>query len=143
MRNPKFFHPVINLQDMKPIEGLDIPGPRFKRRFLVTFREKLIPVCEAEIGAFCIDDKALYLHTMGHRQYVIAYTLDQLETLLDPELFFRANRQSIIAYHAIKELEYYDERKLKVILKCEGPAEVIVSKARAQVLIAWLENQYN
>ncbi|WP_165304952.1 LytTR family DNA-binding domain-containing protein [Pedobacter sp. SYP-B3415] len=133
----------MNLQDIDPKEGGDIPGPKFKRRFLVTYREKLIPLVESEIGAFCIEDKAVYIHTMANRQYVISYTLEQLETLLDPAVFFRANRQSLIAYHAIRELEYYDERKLKVILKCKGPGEVVVSKAKAQELIAWLENQYN
>ncbi|HEY0679083.1 MAG TPA: LytTR family DNA-binding domain-containing protein, partial [Chitinophagaceae bacterium] len=89
----------------------------YRKSFLVSYRQKLIPVETANIELFRINANTTELHTNDGSMYSIPYTLEQLETCLDPKNFYRANRQIIIAYKAITEIEHYHERKLLVHLR--------------------------
>ena len=113
----------------------------YKTTFLIPYRDKLIPVSTSEIRLFCILNDAVVLYTTDDKHYQLSQTLDQLEEQLDPKLFYRANRQHIIAFHAVKEVEHASERKLSVTLSVKGTEPVIVSKAKASGFIKWMENR--
>ena len=56
---------------------------------------------------------------------------------LDPNVFFRANRQFIIAHKAIKDISIWFGSKLSVNLRVAVPEKIIVSKARVPEFKAW------
>lgn len=111
-----------------------------KNTFLVSHREKLLPISVAEIAYFYIENDLTFLHTFDNRRFMISQTLDELEKAVDNQLFFRANRQFIINRKAIAEVEQYFARKLMLKLKAQTKEPVIISKAKASEFLLWLES---
>jgi two-component system LytT family response regulator len=56
---------------------------------------------------------------------------------LDPALFFRANRQYIVAHRAIKEISVWPIGKLALTLAVPTPDRIIISKARVPEFKTW------
>lgn len=112
----------------------------YKRSFLVHFREKLIPVETVEIAWFYTVNEIVYAHTTDDRQYVMEFTMEQLEQQLDPQLFFRANRQFIINRQAISEVDFYFNGRLSVKIKPEPAERILISKARVPEFKSWMNS---
>ena len=64
-------------------------------------------------------------------------TLDDILAQLDPQMFFRANRQFLISRNAVKDVSVWFGNKLAINLTVETPEKVIVSKARVAEFKAW------
>ena len=121
------------------IQQLQITKKEYKSRFLVKIGEKLISVPEQEIAYFQAEDKTVFLHTQASKKYVLDYSLDDLEDVLNPQNFFRLNRQIITHLVAIKSINTYFNGKLKIILFPETTEEIIVSREKSPVLKEWLD----
>ncbi len=113
--------------------------PAFKNRFLIRIGDKYIPVETREIAWFCFEDKLAFLYTIKQKRYMLDHTLDELENLIDPYLFFRLNRQYIASFSAIKSVHNYFGGKLKVYLTTELENGIVVSKEKAHFLKQWLD----
>ena len=125
----------------KVLKDLEQNTKNYKSSFLVPYRDKLIPVPIEDICFFRIENERLQLHASDNIVYFINYKLDYLQTIVDPKLFYRANRQILLAYSAIKEVEHYYDRKLLIHLYVENNEPVIVSKGRAADFIKWMESR--
>ncbi|RXK81444.1 LytR/AlgR family response regulator transcription factor [Filimonas effusa] len=110
----------------------------YKQSFLVHFREKLLPLETARIAWFYTANEIVYACTSDKKQYAIEFTLEQLQTQLDPAQFFRANRQFIIQRSAIKEIELYFNGRLYLKLTPEPAEKVLISKARVPEFKTWM-----
>lgn len=110
----------------------------FKERFLVKLGRKLFPVKTEDIAYFMATDKMVWLVTDQNKKYIINYTLNDLEELLDPDLFFRLNRQFISNISSIKELEPYFKGQVTAKLHPVPDIEVIVSRNKTPELKNWL-----
>jgi DNA-binding LytR/AlgR family response regulator len=121
--------------------ALEAKETRYKRNFLVAFRNRMIPIRIEEIAFFSIDNNKTILHTMDNKKYTMNDTLEQLETTLDPKIFFRANRQFFIAFHAVKQIEHYHGRKLLVETCLPDEEPITVSKAKSTEFLLWMENR--
>ena len=56
---------------------------------------------------------------------------------IDPDYFFRANRQFIVSRDSIKDVSVWFGNKLAINLNVEVPEKIIVSKARVAEFKAW------
>lgn len=74
-------------------------------------------------------------------EYPITLSLDDVNKLIAPEKFFRINRQYLISFSAIKEVEHYFSRKLIVKLKLPNQEKLLVGKDKATAFLTWLENR--
>jgi two-component system LytT family response regulator len=113
--------------------------PSYKTALLVHQQEKIIPLPVKEIAFFYLDNNLIAVSTLNNQKYFLTSTLDELEQLVDPFLFYRANRQFLISRHAIVNAERFFARKLVVKLQAPTPETVIVSKAKASDFLHWLE----
>jgi len=112
--------------------------PQFKRSFLVHFRDKLIPLETANIAWFYTANEVVYAQTTDNRQYVIDFTMEQLEQQIDNTQFYRANRQFIVNRKCVTEVAFYFNGRLIVKIKPEAPEHIIVSKARVPDFKIWM-----
>lgn len=124
------------LQTLRQQEG----GPNYLRRMLIRFSNSFRLVDMSDAAYFYTKDKITFLVTRSTtKRFPVDYPLDKLETLLDPAVFFRINRQFIINVAAIKEMHPYSKSRVKVDL--EPPAtdlETIVSTERSSEFKRWL-----
>jgi two-component system LytT family response regulator len=110
----------------------------YKTAFLISVRDKLIPLTVVDIACIYIDERAVKALTFSEQTYILDQTLDDLTQQLDPSLFYRANRQYIVARHAVKDISIWFGGKLSVNLAVATPERIIVSKARARELKEWV-----
>ncbi|MFC2138628.1 LytR/AlgR family response regulator transcription factor [Bacteroidota bacterium] len=112
----------------------------FKNRFLVNKGDSLIPVSADEIAYFYAEDKENFLTTFAGQKYFVNYSLDTLEEMLDPTIFFRVNRQFILAAKSISKVHNYFNYKLKVEVKPLIDKEIVISRAKTGEFKNWLNN---
>jgi len=110
----------------------------YKNRFLIKTGDKFIPVAITEVAYFSFVDKLTFLTTHAQKRYMLDNTLDELEKLVDPHVFFRLNRQYIAAFSSIKVVHNYFNGKLKIYVNPDIPEGIVVSKERAHYLKLWL-----
>jgi len=134
--------PVTPASLNEPLQRLiDQLRPSRRSSFLVNQKGKYYPVSVSEIAFFYTENEIVWLYKLSGERYAIDHKLDELETLLDPAYFYRANRQFIIRFEAIREFEPYFNRKLAVRLHPATPEALIVSKAKATDFMHWLEQR--
>ena len=110
----------------------------FKKRFTIKIGQQLKMIAIEEVECFYSENKGTYLYTLDQRNYLIDQTLEQLETELDPQDFYRVSRKFIIPMKAIKEIQLYSNSRLKVILPSYKDDEVIVSREKVNDFKNWL-----
>ena len=111
----------------------------YKTRFLVRQGEQLLPLPVADAAWFLSRNETVTLVATDGRRFVLDYTLEQLEGLLDPARFFRLNRQLIAQLPAVRRLHPHFGGKLLVELAPAPAEEILVSREKAPALKAWLE----
>jgi two-component system response regulator LytT len=112
--------------------------PAFKQRFLVKQGQRLIPIDINEIAFFYTEDKISFIKTFNDQRYIVDHSLDELEELLNPMEFFRANRQFIVSPRSLEGIHHHFNGKLKINLKPLASEEVYVSRERASDFKKWL-----
>ena len=111
----------------------------YKSRFLVKIGEKLVSISIENIAYFISEDKLTFLVTNENKRYPLDYSLDDLDTMLDPKFFFRLNRQCLAKINSIQSIHNYFNGKLKLFLLPATAKEIIVSREKASHFKQWLE----
>lgn len=111
----------------------------YRHRFLVKQGQRLLSVEVNEIAWFHAEGKICFLKTWDNHRYLLDYTLEELDLMLDPDQFFRVNRGYIIHHKAIRNINNFFNGKL--ILSLQPTTEendVIISKGKAGDFKRWL-----
>jgi two-component system, LytTR family, response regulator len=102
----------------------------FRKRFLVKHSQKLISIEVDRIAYFFSDDRLNFFKSYDDKKYVIDYTMDEIEQMLDPEQFFRINRAFIVSIKSIDQIQEYFGNRLKLNLKPLIDKEALVSREK-------------
>ncbi|MBK7306964.1 MAG: response regulator transcription factor [Chitinophagaceae bacterium] len=113
----------------------------YKKRFVVRYGEHIKTIDIEEVVYFYTEDKATFLCTKDARRFVVDFNLDTLDSILNPKVFFRINRQYIISIYSIAEMFAYS--KSRVLIKLNPPTkhETIVSTERSADFKHWLGDE--
>lgn len=112
--------------------------PVFRKRFLLPRANGYKTLTVGEIGYIFTEQKITNIVTREGSSEILDQTMDELEDELDPDLFFRANRQFIIHIDNVGMIYNEINGKLKIVLKCGHSVEIIVSREKAPLLKKWL-----
>ena len=110
---------------------------QYRKSFLIQVHDRLVPVEVNKVACFCLEDKIVRAVMYDGHSQIMDWTLDALMDELDPALFFRANRQYIVARDAIKEISVWPISKLALVLTVRTADRIIVSKQRSQSFKQW------
>ncbi|MCP4456603.1 MAG: response regulator transcription factor [Cytophagales bacterium] len=111
---------------------------RYKESFLVKFGNSLIPLSVPEILYFMSEDNLVFVVNKNFKKYLCSLTLSDLEEVLNPELFFRINRQYIIHKQAVIALKPHVKGQVNINVLSADQLEVVVSRLKTPHLKAWL-----
>lgn len=125
----------VNLKEYSQIISPD--HKTFKRRFLVKSGNHYKYLSTDEIAYFFAEDGLVFARLSGGGRSIIENTIQELSELLDPELFFQINRNTVAGIKAINKISNYLNRRLILQLLPDNH-EVIVSRERVQGLKEWL-----
>lgn len=110
---------------------------QYKSYFLIPVVDKLVPLATQDIACIYLENKVSIAITTDGKSHVIDKPLDAIMQELDPVLFFRANRQYIVAHNAIKDIVFWFGNKLRLSLGVDTPDKVIIAKARVSEFKQW------
>lgn len=118
---------------------LSLLSNKYKQRFVIKVGEHIRSVPVENIHYFYSLEKATFLLTSDDHNYVIDYSLEQVENLIDPERFFRINRKYIITMDSIMDIITYSNSRLKIELKHSDDHDVIVAREKVKQFKKWLD----
>ena len=111
----------------------------YKSRFVVHAGSRFKSVETGNIPCFFSLESATFLMDQSGKSYDISYSLEQLETELDPLRFFRISRKYIVNIDAIQDIQIYSKNRLKLIIKNSTDEDILVSRRKIQEFKDWLE----
>jgi len=112
---------------------------KYKTRFLIRIGMRFQSVPVSKICTFFVEERSTFLQTIEGKRYDLDYSLDQLQSMVDPEQFFRVNRNFLVNINCIEEIISYSVTRLKLKLE-NGPAEgVIVSRDKVSEFKRWMD----
>ena len=114
----------------------------YKNRFMVKLGEHIRSITADQITVFYADGRDVYLVTNQNRKFIIDYTLESLEDILDPKIFFRLNRTFILHINSIKDVLVYSNSRLKISLHQEFDREIIVSREKVNDFKSWFDGTH-
>lgn len=121
------------LQQPKAVNSL------YKEKFIVNIRNTWMPVKTSDIACF-MRENLNYLYTYNGEKFILDYTtMEEIEELLDPKVFYRANRQFIINIDSIQSVKPHENQKLTVTLKAPLKFEVDISREKAPAFKKWFD----
>lgn len=131
--------PAVNYNQL--LQLLQQAQQKFKTRFVGKVGQKLFFIDTAEVAYFLADNKIVYLYATDGNRYIIEYTLEALEKMLDPKQFFRVNRSVIVKAMAINQVKPYINSRLKIIFKAGAQTEeAIVSREKVNDFRTWADS---
>ncbi len=108
------------------------------RRILVRMGQSIKMINLNQVAYFYSRDKISFALLPENKRYPLDHSLDHIEQLVDPERFFRINRQFIVNIDAIDEMIAYSKSRVKLKLKPASEDDAIVSKERSPDFKKWL-----
>ncbi|TAF63184.1 MAG: DNA-binding response regulator [Cytophagales bacterium] len=125
-------HLILNLQNPTAEK------PTYKERFLVQAKNVLMPLQAAQIACFQ-KEEIIFIHTHDHQKYIAdQHSLEELEELLNPALFIRANRQFIVHIDNVQSLKA-THKGAEVQLKSPKNTKIDISREKVQNFKNWLQ----
>jgi len=134
-----FFHryPAYNLDDLLT----KLATPAGKKSFLVFKNNKYSNVPTENIAFFYVKYESSVIVCFDRREYSVNHSLEQIQNLLTEKEFFRINRQYLVNFNAVKEVEHYFARKLLVNLVIPSKENLLVPKEKVSSFLYWLDNR--
>ena len=125
----------------RPLKSLSEPEGRgeYRNRFLIKFGVKLNSIKTADIAYVYSKNKISYFVTFSGERFPSDFKLHELEDLLDPTLFSRANRQFIVHIDSIASMTRHDASRLKLSLNPSIDEEIVVSTEKSKIFKDWLK----
>jgi len=111
----------------------------YKKRFTARVGQHLKIINADEVECFYSENKGTYAATTDGRNYLLETTLENLESELEPKIFFRVSRKFYVNINHIKDIVSYTNSRLQIKLNRFSEQEVIVSRERVRNFKLWLE----
>jgi two-component system, LytTR family, response regulator LytT len=110
----------------------------FRKRFLVKHAQKLVSIEVDDIAYFFSDGRLNFFKTYDNKKFVVDYTMDELEDMLDPDKYFRISRSFYIAVNSVDQIHDYFGNRLLLHLKPVVDKESIVSREKVTDFKKWM-----
>jgi two-component system, LytTR family, response regulator LytT len=111
---------------------------QYRRRFLVKHAQKLVSVEIEDIAYFYSDGRINFFKTNDNKKFVVDYTMDELEDMLDPERYFRISRAFYVSVGSIDKIDDYFGNRLILGLKPVVDKEALVSREKVTDFKKWM-----
>ncbi len=95
--------------------------------------KKIVLVDLDDIVWIGVEGELVFVHTASEK-YMMNATMAELESRLDPRVFFRSHRSSIVNLNHVKEIVPWFSGKYKIVVDDERKSELVLSRARAKGL---------
>lgn len=144
MRMRESIGPAFDIQDQfkKFIEQVNQPKgeqKNYKERFMAHAGKSYVIVHSEKIAYFQ-KDAIIYIVTKENEKFVTDFqTMEEIEDIINPALFFRANRQFIVQANAIESFRADMYGKIVAKIKNNNTMTIDISREKAQAFKKWIQ----
>jgi len=110
----------------------------FRKRFLVKNGQKLVSIEVDDIAYFFSDGRLNFFKTKDNKKFVVDYTMDELDEMLNPEEFFRISRSFYVSIESIDKIDDYFGNRLILQLHPTVDKEALVSREKVSDFKKWM-----
>lgn len=136
-QRPATSHPGLPAEKLEGL--LSMLGKSYKERFIIKVGDHIRSVEVKNIEHFVSQEKATFLQTTDGKRFIVDFTLDQVEGLVDPRSFFRINRKYLVSLPAISDIIAWSNSRLRLVLNNCSDFEVIVAREKVNAFKEWLD----
>lgn len=111
---------------------------KYRKRFLIAGATSFTKLNVDEIAWFFTENRVTTAVTFQGKKHIVDLTIEKLDDELDPELFFRTNRSTIVNIDAIQKFENHFGGKLVLRLKPPFDETIIISRLKASDFKEWV-----
>lgn len=111
----------------------------YKERFMVKVGDHIRSITIDQVLFFFADGRDVYLVTNQLRKFIIDFTLESLDEVLNPKNFFRVNRSYIVHIPFIQDVVTYSNSRLKITTQPAWDKEIIVSREKVNEFKEWFD----
>ena len=111
---------------------------KYRKRFLISKGAAFYMLPVEDIAYLFSENRITTAVTFSNQNHIVDFPLETLEEQLNPDTFFRANRQLIVNIKAIEKIENYFSGKLKILPNPPFAGEPIISRLKATDFKAWV-----
>jgi DNA-binding LytR/AlgR family response regulator len=113
---------------------------QYKSRFLIKIGDKYKSIQTGEINYFHICERSVFVNDNQGKDYGIDYSLEQLQSMLDPRKFFRINRECIVSIDVITLMYSYSSSRLQLNIKNRDQSDLfVVSRDKVSEFKKWID----
>ena len=122
------------------LKSIRNPAKQYNERFLVHDKGGMAPIPASDVAYF-IKESIIYLVTNSNQKLVTDYhTLDELEEIVNPEQFIRANRQILLSKSQVYTYKKHYTGKMTIHIKLDPKIEFDISREKSNDFLNWLED---
>jgi two-component system, LytTR family, response regulator LytT len=110
----------------------------YRKRFLVKLAQKLVSIEVDDICFFYSDGRLNFFKTKDNKKFVVDYTMDELEEMLDPTQYFRISRSFYVSVNSVEKIDDYFGNRIILTLQPGVDKEAIVSREKVTDFKKWM-----
>lgn len=130
--------PDLNIDNLIKELQQKLQPKEYRKRFLVKQAQKLVSIDVSDIAYFYSDGRLNFFKTCDNKKYVVDYTMDELEEMLDPDKYFRTSRSFYVSVNCIDQIHDYFGNRLLLQLSPVVDKEVLVSREKVMDFKKWM-----
>lgn len=112
---------------------------QYKSRFFIKIGTRFQSVPINKICCFFVEKRNTFFKTNEGKTYDLDYSLDQLQQMINPEQYFRINRNFLVNINCISEIISYSTNRLKLNLCAQTDTDIIVSRDKVSEFKRWMD----
>ncbi len=112
----------------------------YRKRFLVKKGIEYYSIKTDDIAYFYSAHKMVCLVDRQGHKFIVDFSLNDLENMLDPAVFFRINRQFLVNREAIVRMKTLLKSRLGIELMPAFPDEIVIGQEQVPSFKAWVGN---
>lgn len=128
----------INLDSLVKELQQKLQPKEYRKRFLVKHAQKLVSIEVDEIAYFYSDGRLNFFKSTDNRKFVVDYTMDELEEMLNPDKYFRISRSFYVSIDSVDQIHDYFGNRLILYLKPAVDKEALVSREKVTDFKKWM-----
>jgi DNA-binding LytR/AlgR family response regulator len=136
----KKLSPGLSIDNILALANASMSRNKYKNRFVIRIGERIKTVGVEEVVAFFSQDNATYMLHKDGRRYPLDYSLDLIESMVNPDAFFRVSRKFIVSINACSDITAWSNSRLKINLPGVDDQMVVVARERVQQFKQWLDS---
>lgn len=130
------YRDLLNIEET--LKSMNSCEKRFRTRFLISLNNRLFTLQVSDVAYFFSENKITYAVTFAGKRNIIDFALNRLEEELDPDRFFRVNRQFILSVESIRKIEPFFNNKYLIQVQPAFDGEISISREKISLLKYWL-----